>query len=343
MRNRTTIVKTNECSTNLVHISTGISQGSPLLPILYLFYNADLLEICSSSSRQINAGGFINNTVLLATGPSIAENCQKLKETHRLCVNWAKKHASKFDPSKYQLVHLSRKQNADINRDLILDGNHTIKAQKSGILLGVEIDNQLKWKNHLDQIKIRASKSITALSCLAGLVWGGRLKTIWLLYQSIVIPQLTYCCSVWYPPSDEPGHQKCVLKSLQSIQGRALKVVTGAFKATSLPALDIEAFILPIRQKLNKLSCKSLLRIASSQLYKTIFTQRPRPSKTKNISPLEILCRRFKKRFNCKIENLERTIPFVTPPWWIPPLTEIAPSKHEAKISHDNIIRAHDP
>ena len=134
-----------------------------------------------------------------------------------------------------------------------------------------------------------------------------------------------------------------MLKSLQSIQGRALKVVTGAFKATSLPALDIEAFVLPIRQKLDKLSCESLLRIASSQLYETIVTQRPRPSKTKNISSLEILCRRFEKRFNCKIENLERTIPFVTPPWWIPPLTEIAPSKHEAKISHDNIIRAHDP
>ena len=114
VRDRTTIVKTNECSTNLVHISTGIPQGSPLSPILYLFYNADLLEICSSSSHQFTAGGFIDDTVLLATGPSIAKNCQKLKETHRLCVDWAKKHASKFDPSKYQLVHLSRKRNADI-------------------------------------------------------------------------------------------------------------------------------------------------------------------------------------------------------------------------------------
>ncbi len=87
---------------------------------------------------------FIDDTVLLATGPSLAENDQKLKKTHRLCIDWAKKYASKFDPSKYQIVHLSQKQNADINRDLTLDGNYTIKAQKSGLLLGVEIDNQLK-------------------------------------------------------------------------------------------------------------------------------------------------------------------------------------------------------
>lgn len=119
-------------------------------------------------------------------------------------------------------------------------------------------------------------------------------------------------------------------------------MVTGAFKATSLPALDIKTFVIPIRQKLDKLSCKSLLRIMSSQLYETIVTQRPRPSITKNISPLEILCRRFEKRFNCKIKDLERTIPFITLLWWIPPLTEFAPSKHEAKTSHDNVIRVHD-
>lgn len=289
-QNRSIIIKTNECSSNLVHISTGIPQGSPLLPILYLFYNADLLEICTSSSSHTFARGFIDDTVLLATSPNTTENCELLKETHKLCANCAKKHASQFDSSKYQLVYLSRKQNMDTNKDLLLDNGFCIKAQKSGVLLGVEIDNQLKWKPHLEQIKMRASKS-TALSCLAGSTWGGKLKTIRLLYQSIVIPQLTYCCSVWYPPPNEPGHRKYVLKSLQSIQGRALKVVTGAFKATSLPALDIEAFVLPIQQKLDKLSCESLLQIASCQRYKTVVTQRPRTSKNKIISPLEILCR----------------------------------------------------
>ncbi len=134
-----------------------------------------------------------------------------------------------------------------------------------------------------------------------------------------------------------------MLKRLQSIQDLASKIVTGAFKATSLPALDIEAFIFSIRQNLDKLSGELVLRIALSQLYKTIVTQRPRPSKTKNISPLEILCRRFEKHFNYKIENLEQTLPFITPPWWNPPCTEIALSKQEAKTSQDNIIQANDP
>lgn len=35
----------------------------------------------------------MNDTVLLATSPNTAENCEKLKETG---VIWAKKHTSKF-------------------------------------------------------------------------------------------------------------------------------------------------------------------------------------------------------------------------------------------------------
>lgn len=79
-QNRSTIIKTNECSSNPVRVSTGIPQGSPLSPILYHFYNADLLEICASSSSHISAGGLIDDTVLLATSPSITENCELLKK-----------------------------------------------------------------------------------------------------------------------------------------------------------------------------------------------------------------------------------------------------------------------
>lgn len=117
--------------------------------------------------------------------------------------------------------------------------------------------------------------------------------------------------------------------------------MTGKLKATSFPALGIEAFVILFCQKLDKLLCKSLLQIASSQLYKTIITQQPQPSKIKKISLPEILSRRFDKYFSCKIKDLKQTISFITPPWWTPFLKKIALFQNEAKISHNRIIQAH--
>lgn len=206
--NRSTVIKTNECVSENIDISTGIPQRSPLSPILYLFYNADLIEICCTTNEIVTAGGFIDDVFLLATSPSILQNCQLLKETHLLCIAWAKRHASKFDPIKYQLVHLSRRRNAGLHTDLILSDSHTIKAKTSGVLLGVEIDNSLRWKQYVERIRMKATTSISALSCPAGSVWGGRLKTIRALYLAIVIPQITYCCSVWYSPPGPTRPQK---------------------------------------------------------------------------------------------------------------------------------------
>lgn len=160
---------------------------------------------------------------------------------------------------------------------------------------------------------MKATKSISALSCLAGLVWGGRLKTIRALYQAILIPQITYNCLVWYSPLGLPGRRKYILKLLQIIQGRISRVVTGSFKATSLPAFDIEAFLLLIRLRLEKLASESFLQIASSQIHETIINKHPKSAQLKQLLPLENLIRQFEKRSGLKTANFERTVPFIVP------------------------------
>ncbi len=98
-----------------IDISTGIPKKSLLSPILYLFYNADLIEICYNTdlieiccitNKKITSGGFIDDVFLLATSLNILQNCQLLNKTHLLYISRAKQNASKLDQAKYQLVHL---------------------------------------------------------------------------------------------------------------------------------------------------------------------------------------------------------------------------------------------
>lgn len=76
-------MKTNECI--LEHLSNhyGISSRSPLLPILFLFYNTDLLAICSNITPALSANAFIDDTSLLAIDLSTEENCFYLASAHK--------------------------------------------------------------------------------------------------------------------------------------------------------------------------------------------------------------------------------------------------------------------
>lgn len=204
--NRITIIKTDEYISDKFDISTGIPQRLPLSSILYLFYNADLMEI-SNRYRGIDSSGFIDDMMLVATGASIIKINELLQKAHEDCLTWANKHRSKFAPKKYQLVHFTRKRNKDHSRNLIL-GQYTISAKPYGKFLGVRLDTKLNWREHVNQIKGKVTKSIAGLSKLAGSTWGGNLHTVRQMYEAVVLPQMTYCCSTWYIPQDEPGHKK---------------------------------------------------------------------------------------------------------------------------------------
>ena len=56
----------------------GLPQGSPLSPILFLFYNADLIAFKSNSRGGSIA--FIDNLTVWVVGPNAAANIKHLQE-----------------------------------------------------------------------------------------------------------------------------------------------------------------------------------------------------------------------------------------------------------------------
>ena len=61
---------------------------------------------------------------------------------------------------------------------------------------------------------------------------------------------------------------------LASVQGKAAKVITGTYKGTSLPALDVEAFLAPIDYTLEELALRAIVRMHSTPAYKTVAKDR---------------------------------------------------------------------
>ncbi|KAI3322889.1 hypothetical protein HD806DRAFT_119821 [Xylariaceae sp. AK1471] len=78
--------------------------------------------------------------------------------------------------------------------------------------------------------------------------------------------QMLYACSVWSNANIRgKGYTNKTLEMLQAMQARAARVISGAFKATSRPALDIETCLLPAKQQIWKHNAETIGRVLSSQ------------------------------------------------------------------------------
>ena len=107
LKGRTTSLLFDSQTSQPFPTETGIPQGSPLSPILFLLVISPLLEATNKEGRRGVSLGFVDDTNLVVWSPSAQRNCQLLKKTHKTCLDWARKSGASFAPDKYQLIHLS--------------------------------------------------------------------------------------------------------------------------------------------------------------------------------------------------------------------------------------------
>jgi hypothetical protein len=127
------------------------------------------------------------------------------------------------------------------------------------------MDTKLQWKQHTEEIRRKATKTVNALSCLGGSNWGASLMDMRRIYAGTVLPQVMYACSVWSNASAKGRlYTKRTLNTLKSLQARAARAICGAYKATSNAALDVEAYLLPIKQQIWRHNADTVTRLLLS-------------------------------------------------------------------------------
>ena len=125
-------------------IRTGLPQDSPMSPILYLFFNAGLLELIDRSEVKATAIGFVDDINLLTYERSTKENCATLKRIHSACVRWAGRHGTVFAPEKYELIHLSHRTKRFNMRATVKIGDVAVEPKTDIRVLRLQIDTKLK-------------------------------------------------------------------------------------------------------------------------------------------------------------------------------------------------------
>ena len=148
-----------------------------------------------------------------------------------LIAHWINSHLLSLNPNKCKYMVISRKSSSFTSSlpSLFLAGVSLEQVQLFKYL-GVVISSHLSWSDHVLHVTAKARKSI-------GVIYRNFYRhsspaTLLQLYKSIVLPQLTYCSSVWAPSSSSGSMRK-----LESVQHFALKVCLH-LHAVHLPSLS---------------------------------------------------------------------------------------------------------
>lgn len=269
LQDRRTSIRIGGYTSETRRVSVGIPQGSPLSPILYLFYNASLIRECTIPSIQSGAMAFVDDNNVFITGTSTKETIRKFERIEEVCRKWERTHGSKFNRDKFHMVHLTKARRDDLDRPLVLNGQ-TIRPEPHIKVLGVLIDKKLTGQAHLRQVMDRAPEYVKVLKTIAGSTWGATLGAAREVYLRMVRPALSYGALLWFRPSGILPAAKGMMAKLRTIQGRCLRAVAGAYKATSVEALEAETHVEPLDIYISQIALQAAARNTLSPAFNGI-------------------------------------------------------------------------
>ena len=128
------------------------------------------------------------------------------------------------DPTKQaQEVFFSRKlQNTD--HPCLIFNHNTVSLTESHMHLGIVLDSRLDFKEHLEIIFKKVSKTIGLLSKFQNLFP----RKLLIVYKSFIKPHMDYGDIIYDQASNTSFHRK-----LESIQYNAALAISGAIRGTS--------------------------------------------------------------------------------------------------------------
>ncbi|RAL58019.1 hypothetical protein DID88_009097 [Monilinia fructigena] len=254
LTNRKVRVRLEGITTEDYPVACGTPQGSPLSPILYMLYLAELLNRDTKFRF-----GYADDIAIYHSSKHLSTNARILQRRVRQIIRWGKENRILFAPEKFELLHITRQHDSTnpplvVNPDLIITPVPIAtsgSAQPTLRWLGVFFDRRLSFLQHVKTRTAKAMKVASHIRSIARTIHGPPASSLRKAVITCVLPVALFGTEVWYAGKHKPGlgqsdpsisagikgHLRCINRVINTAARGAIPV----YKTTPIAALIKEA------------------------------------------------------------------------------------------------------
>lgn len=195
------------------YVKHGVPQGSILGPLLFLLFINDL-----PLHTDVNTDLYADDATIYQANSSLKEIEITLQKALSNIAEWCKQNGMliNLDKTKAMLITTRQKRNR-LERDInIIFNGIPLTTVSNERILGVQIDNNLLWGDHISKVAKKMSTNIWLLSKIKCYL---SLEHRLLFYKGYIQPHLDYANTVW------GGTARSNISKIERLQKRACRVI----------------------------------------------------------------------------------------------------------------------
>ena len=228
---RSHILKYKGITSGPQEVTCGVPQGSVLGPLLFLLYINDLSSVSSEAKFLL----FADDTAIFYTASSINNLQASVSVSFPKILEWL--HSNRLSLSASKTFYQIFSPSTSLDGLSIMANNTHIKRAQTVKYLGVLVDEDLRFKSHIEKVSSIVSRNLGIISRARYLF---DRKQVILLYNALILPYFTYCLVTW------GSNYESSLQPLIVLQKRAIRLVAGTGRIAHTGPLFRELRLLKI-------------------------------------------------------------------------------------------------
>ena len=146
----------NHCSEYLT-VKSGVPQGSILGPLIFFLYINDINNLTFHNNSKVSL--YADDTVIFNNSNVFSEVQQNLQNDFDLICKWFDINEMYIHPQKTMVMSFGSKRKLENNRLSIKLNGKNLQCVETMKYLGVILDSQLTWSEHIKYISTKISRS----------------------------------------------------------------------------------------------------------------------------------------------------------------------------------------